>query len=160
MLFTSESTGAGTSTVQIRTRVRRRDAFLGFHRSRSLRILFLTNAHNSLSQRALLDLSFKGGHSVRVEIARSEDSMLQAVADHHPELIICPFLTKRVPMQIWSDSTVPCWIVHPGIEGDRGISALDWALLRGTSTWGVTGMLMCSCVALDSGAAHAVLPYL
>lgn len=115
------------------------NAFLGFHRSRSLRILFLTNAHNSLSQRALLDLSLKGGHSVRVEIARSEDSMLQAVADHRPELIICPFLTKRVPMQIWSNSTVPCWIVHPGIEGDRGISALDWALLRGTSTWGVTG---------------------
>ena len=31
-----------------------------------------------------------------------------------------------------------CLIVHPGIVGDRGPSALDWAILRGAGQWGVT----------------------
>ena len=31
-----------------------------------------------------------------------------------------------------------CLVVHPGIRGDRGPSALDWAILDGESAWGVT----------------------
>jgi putative two-component system hydrogenase maturation factor HypX/HoxX len=31
-----------------------------------------------------------------------------------------------------------CLIVHPGIVGDRGPSALDWAIQEGESEWGVT----------------------
>jgi hypothetical protein len=105
---------------------------------RPLRILFLTNAHNSLSQRAYLELVHRGGHSVNVELATSEKSMVDAVERHQPELIICPFLTKRVPERIWRDTKVPCLVVHPGVEGDRGISAIDWALHGGKPEWGVT----------------------
>jgi putative two-component system hydrogenase maturation factor HypX/HoxX len=31
-----------------------------------------------------------------------------------------------------------CLVIHPGIVGDRGPSALDWAILAGESSWGVT----------------------
>ena len=105
---------------------------------KSLRILFLTNAHNSLSQRLYLELAFRHGHSVVVELARDEAHMIAAVADHNPGVIICPFLTKRVPEVIWANTRIPCWIVHPGIQGDRGISAIDWALANGVREWGVT----------------------
>jgi hypothetical protein len=74
--------------------------------SRPLRILFLTNAHNSLSQRAYLELVHRGGHSVNVELATSEKAMVDAVERHQPELIVCPFLTKRVPERIWRDTKV------------------------------------------------------
>jgi putative two-component system hydrogenase maturation factor HypX/HoxX len=33
---------------------------------------------------------------------------------------------------------VRCLIVHPGIRGDKGPSALDWAILEGETRWGVT----------------------
>jgi putative two-component system hydrogenase maturation factor HypX/HoxX len=29
-------------------------------------------------------------------------------------------------------------VVHPGIVGDRGPSALDWAIRRASANWGVT----------------------
>ncbi len=80
-----------------------------------MRILFLTNAHNSLSQRAYLELVHRGGHSVNVELAISEKAMLDAVERHQPELIVCPFLTKRVPERIWRDSKVSL----RGGPGDR-----------------------------------------
>ena len=53
-------------------------------------------------------------------------------------MIICPFLTKRIPEQLWSNDRVPCLVVHPGIEGDRGKHSLDWALHQNSSQWGVT----------------------
>ena len=31
-----------------------------------------------------------------------------------------------------------CLIVHPGVRGDRGPSALDWAILNREQRWGVT----------------------
>ena len=31
-----------------------------------------------------------------------------------------------------------CLVVHPGIEGDRGPSSLDWCIALGEKTWGVT----------------------
>jgi putative two-component system protein, hydrogenase maturation factor HypX/HoxX len=41
-----------------------------------------------------------------------------------------------VPQQIWG--TQLCLILHPGIEGDRGPSSLDWAIDNNLSQWGVT----------------------
>ena len=64
--------------------------------------------------------------------------MVAAAHAFKPDLIVCPFLTKRVPDAIWKNTSVPCLVVHPGIEGDRGISALDWALVEGKQEWGVT----------------------
>jgi putative two-component system protein, hydrogenase maturation factor HypX/HoxX len=46
-------------------------------------ILFLTSAHNSLSQRLLTELTDRD-HRVAVALATSEEAMLTAVAEHAP----------------------------------------------------------------------------
>ena len=100
-----------------------------------MRILFLTTAHNSLSQRAFVELVDRG-HRVIVVIASSEAVMLEAVEREHPDLIVAPMLKKVIPASIWQQYT--CIIVHPGIKGDRGPSSLDWAILNACEEWGVT----------------------
>jgi putative two-component system protein, hydrogenase maturation factor HypX/HoxX len=102
---------------------------------RSLRILFLVSAHNSLSQRALIALSERG-HEVSVAVVASGEQMEAAVARHQPELIVCPFLKRIIPESIWANHR--CLIVHPGPRGDRGGSSLDWAVELGMGEWGVT----------------------
>ncbi len=100
-----------------------------------MKILFLTTAHNSLSQRAFVELVDRG-HTVVVVIASSEKVMLEAVERQHPHLIVAPMLKKVIPASIWQHHT--CIIVHPGIKGDRGPSSLDWAILNACEEWGVT----------------------
>jgi putative two-component system hydrogenase maturation factor HypX/HoxX len=100
-----------------------------------MKIHFLTSAHNSLSQRLLIELTERG-HVVTVSLAESEDAMFNAVAEHSPELIVAPMLKTAIPEAIWSKHT--CLIVHPGIKGDRGPSSLDWSILSGEKEWGVT----------------------
>ncbi|XP_047130059.1 hydrogenase maturation factor HoxX-like isoform X2 [Hydra vulgaris] len=63
--------------------------------------------------------------------------MLKYSKDYNHDLIICPFLTKCVPREVWS-KTKPCLIVHPGIQGDRGMNSLDWAIKENKLQWGVT----------------------
>jgi putative two-component system protein, hydrogenase maturation factor HypX/HoxX len=100
-----------------------------------MKIVFLTTAHNSLSQRAFVELVDRG-HRVVVVIASSEEVMLKAVEREHPDLIVAPMLKKVIPASIWQHYT--CLIVHPGIKGDRGPSSLDWAILNACEEWGVT----------------------
>src|SRR6266446_5398625 len=100
-----------------------------------MNIVFLTTAHNSLSQRAFVELVDRG-HTVIVVIASSEEVMLEAVEREHPDLIVAPMLKKVIPASIWQQHT--CIIVHPGIKGDRGPSSLDWAILNACEEWGVT----------------------
>ncbi|KAF2755922.1 ClpP/crotonase [Pseudovirgaria hyperparasitica] len=90
-----------------------------------MRILFLCTAHNSLSQRLYLALS--PSHDVTIELAISEDVMITAAELARPDVVICPFLTARVPKVIYDNYTT--LIVHPGPPGDVGPSALDWVLL-------------------------------
>ncbi len=100
-----------------------------------MKILFLTTAHNGLSQRAFVELVDRG-HRVVVVLASSEEVMLAAVEREHPDLIVAPMLKKVIPASIWQHHT--CLIIHPGIKGDRGPSSLDWAILNGHQEWGVT----------------------
>ena len=60
----------------------------------------------------------------------------EAVALFKPDLIVAPYLRRAIPASIWQRHV--CLIVHPGIVGDRGPSALDWALQEGAAEWGVT----------------------
>lgn len=105
------------------------------HPPRSLRVLSLVSAHNSLSQRAWSELTALG-HEVAVAIVSSAGEMEAAVAAYRPALIVCPILKKQIPESIWA--THPCLIVHPGPPGDRGPSSLDWAIELGLREWGVT----------------------
>ncbi|MFJ7279478.1 hydrogenase maturation protein [Kitasatospora sp. NPDC098663] len=100
-----------------------------------MRILLIASAFNSLTQRVHTELRGRG-HQVAVQLALGDEAMRTAVDRTDPELIICPMLTKAVPQDIWSTRTV--LIVHPGPQGDRGPSSLDWAITEGADRWGVT----------------------
>ncbi|WP_244210912.1 hydrogenase maturation protein [Amycolatopsis kentuckyensis] len=102
-----------------------------------MKILLLCSSFNGLSQRAWLLLRARG-HRVTVQIARDPHDIAIAAGAVDPELIICPFLRQRVPEEVWRRHRTI--IIHPGPEGDRGPSALDWAIMDAEPTWGVTAL--------------------
>jgi len=102
-----------------------------------MRILLLATAYNSLTQRTHVELAYRG-HDVSIELALSDEVMIEAVELYQPDLIIAPFLKKAIPETIWRRHT--CIIIHPGIKGDRGPSSLDWAILNNAEEWGVTAL--------------------
>ena len=120
------------------------------------RLLFLTDAHNSMSQHLKL-VAERRGCSVVVALATSPDAMRTAVADARPDIVVCPILTKPVPEDVWSrgasSAKPPVLIVHPGIAGDRGPHAVDWAVRRSCDTWGVT--LLEASAEMDAGDVWA-----
>ncbi len=103
--------------------------------NRSLRILFLTHSFNSLAQRLYVELS-ELGHDVSVEFDIDDVVTAEAAGLYAPDLIIAPYLRRAIPEQIWRRHV--CLVLHPGIRGDRGPSALDWAIVNGEAEWGVT----------------------
>ena len=100
-----------------------------------MKILFLTHSFNSLAQRLFVELT-RHGHEISIEFDINDAVAIQAVEMYQPTLIIAPFLKRAIPEKIWR--RYPCFIVHPGIIGDRGPSALDWAMMVGHQLWGVT----------------------
>ncbi len=100
-----------------------------------MRILLLCHAFNSLSQRLYCDLGARG-HQLSVEFDIADSVAEEAVALFRPDLIVAPYLRRAIPASIWAQHC--CLIVHPGIVGDRGPSALDWAIQEGEQAWGVT----------------------
>ena len=100
-----------------------------------MRILFLTHSFNSLTQRLYAELSARG-HEISIEFDINDTVAEQAVALFRPQLVVAPYLRRAIPESIWSKYV--CLIVHPGVVGDRGPSALDWAIQEGERGWGVT----------------------
>lgn len=100
-----------------------------------MRILVLCHSLNSLTQR-LFDALAADGHDLSVEFDIADSVTEEAVALFQPDLLLAPFLKRAIPESVWS--RLPCLVVHPGIVGDRGPSALDWAIQRGEAAWGVT----------------------
>ncbi|MCU0896803.1 MAG: hydrogenase maturation protein [Burkholderiales bacterium] len=100
-----------------------------------MRILFLTHSFNSLTQRLYVELCARG-HDVTIEFDVNDSVSEEAVRLARPDLVIAPFLKRAIPASIWR--SVRCLVVHPGIKGDRGPSALDWAIQEGEREWGVT----------------------
>lgn len=100
-----------------------------------MKILFLTHSFNRLTQRLYAELAGLG-HEVSVEFDIADSVSEEAVALWQPDLILAPFLKRAIPESIWRNHL--CWIVHPGVVGDRGPSALDWAIMNGETEWGVT----------------------
>ncbi len=100
-----------------------------------MRILFLTHAFNSLSQRLFVELQ-RQGHEVSVEFDINDEIALEAVRIFIPDLIIAPYLKRAIPESIWREHV--CLVLHPGICGDRGPSAIDWAIMNRETRWGVT----------------------
>ena len=100
-----------------------------------MKILFLTHSFNSLAQRLYIELA-RRGHEVSIEFDINDAVTVQAVELYRPDLIVAPFLKRAIPEALWRNHT--CFVVHPGIVGDRGQSALDWAIMRDCTEWGVT----------------------
>ncbi len=100
-----------------------------------MRILLLVHSFNSLSQRVFVELDERG-HEVSVEFDVNDANTIEAVELFSPDVIIAPFLKRAIPEAIWKNHL--CLIVHPGIEGDKGPSAVDWAILKDEKQWGVT----------------------
>ena len=100
-----------------------------------MRILLLTHAFNSLTQRLGAELAQRG-HEISIEFDIADSVTEEAVALFRPDLIVAPYLRRAIPASVWSRHV--CLVVHPGIPGDRGPSALDWAMQEGAGEWGVT----------------------
>ncbi len=100
-----------------------------------MKILILCHSFNSLSQRLHCELAARG-HELSVEFDINDHVTREAVALFAPDLVLAPFLKRAIPDDLCT--TVPCLVVHPGPPGDAGPSALDWAILKGESEWGVT----------------------
>ena len=101
-----------------------------------MRILLISSAFSGLTQRFYTELE-DAGHLVSVELHQGDsEQLIKGVSMFKPDLIFCPYLTKRIPKQLYQKYT--CLIVHPGIKGDRGPSSLDWAIQNGELEWGVT----------------------
>ncbi|KAK3584076.1 hypothetical protein CHS0354_012543 [Potamilus streckersoni] len=104
---------------------------------KGLKVLLISDAKNSFTNRVEQTLIWLKAEVDSVATRKGKE-MISAVNHFNPEIIVCPFLTARVPEAIWSKKERPCLIVHPGIAGDRSLSAIDLALLSGQSEWGVT----------------------
>jgi putative two-component system protein, hydrogenase maturation factor HypX/HoxX len=100
-----------------------------------MKILLLTHAFNSLTQRLHVELS-RREHMVSVEFDINDTVTREAVDLFEPDLILATFLKRAIPRDLYDKNL--CLIVHPGPPGDRGPSALDWAILKGATEWGVT----------------------
>ncbi|VVP83857.1 hydrogenase maturation protein [Pseudomonas fluorescens] len=106
---------------------------------RPLNIILLSSAFNGLTQRAWLELR-EAGHSPSVALFTDEQTVCEQIENSGADLVICPFLKDRVPEALWSNAERPVVIIHPGIVGDRGASALDWAISNELPSWGVTAL--------------------
>lgn len=101
-----------------------------------MRILLISTAFSGLTQRFYTELC-DAGFEVTVALHSGDEIHLEeSVKSFEPALIVCPYLTRRIPETIYRHYT--CLIVHPGIKGDRGPSSLDWAIQENEQEWGVT----------------------
>lgn len=115
-----------------------------------MRILFITHSFNSLTQRLFCELAARG-HELSVEFDIADSVTEEAVERFRPDLLLAPFLKRAIPASVWS--VLPCFVVHPGVPGDRGPSALEWAIRRGETHWGVT--VLQAEVEMDAGPVWA-----
>lgn len=99
-----------------------------------MRILLVVSSFNSLTQRVFTYLKDMG-HIVSVEFFIDDDSIKNELARFQPDIILCPFLKKYIPKEIFSQ--FPTFILHPGIYGDRGHNSLDHAIKNDKKEWGV-----------------------
>ncbi|MGM9444126.1 hydrogenase maturation protein [Streptomyces murinus] len=118
-------------------------------------ILLVASAFNSLCQRVYAELSDRG-HRVDVVLAsQGAEPVRAAVRERAPDLVIAPMLTTALPEDVWREHI--CLIVHPGPPGDRGPSALDWAVAAEAPEWGVT--VLQAEAGMDAGPVWAAEPF-
>ena len=106
------------------------------------RILLISTSINSLTNAVHLHLQETGKYELDVANVSCERDIQEVVERVKPDLVICPYLTKKIPPEVYKKYI--CWIVHPGIVGDRGAYSIDYTLLKfedwkpESERWGVT----------------------
>ncbi len=116
-----------------------------------MRILLISSAFSGLTQRFYTELE-DAGYVVSVELHSGVlEQLIEGVNLFKPDLILCPFLTRYLPKEIYENTK--CLIVHPGIKGDKGPSSLDWAIQNNEAEWGVS--LLEAAEEMDAGAIWA-----
>lgn len=96
-----------------------------------LKTVFLCSAFNGLSQKVWAFFSPLFEQSILI-VGISSDRIHQ----FKPDLIICPYLQDYIPAEIFEN--YPCLVIHPGPPGEAGPNSLNWAVLEGIKTWGVS----------------------
>ena len=119
-----------------------------------MRILLLAHSFNSLTQRLWVELAALG-HELSLELDVSDALTADAVRRFAPDLVLAPFLKRAIAEDVWR--SVRCLVIHPGIVGDRGPSALDWAVQDGETDWGAT-VLQANAV-MDAGDIWATAEF-
>lgn len=126
------------------------------------KILLLSTSINSLTTAVQLHLTDTTNYTIDLAAVNSSNDIQQIVGEKNPDLVICPYLTKKIPAEIYN--TYNCWIVHPGIVGDRGAYSLDYALLgvknwkSESQKWGVT--ILQASEEYDAGAIWSTKEFL
>jgi putative two-component system hydrogenase maturation factor HypX/HoxX len=115
-----------------------------------MKVLLVATAYNSLTQSIQVELNALG-HETSIELALSESVVFEAAAKFDPGLILAPMLKTRIPEEVWRKYL--CLVIHPGPEGDRGPSSLDWAISLDAKSWGVT--LLQATGEMDAGPVWA-----
>ena len=106
------------------------------------KVLLISTSVNSLTNAVHMHLQETSKYELDVASVSCSKDIQEAVDRIKPDLVLCPFLTKKIPLEVYRNYL--CWIVHPGIVGDRGAYSLDYALTdfeEGKSErgrWGVT----------------------
>ncbi len=100
-----------------------------------MKLTLLVTTFNSLSQMVYTKLKALG-HQVDVVYAIDDAQMVAEMEAFNPDIIICPYLKKFVPKEIFT--LYPTFIIHPGIIGDKGAFSLDNAIREEKEEWGVT----------------------
>ncbi|MFR9796530.1 enoyl-CoA hydratase-related protein [Streptomyces sp. MS06] len=118
-------------------------------------ILLVATAFNSLCQRVYAELTDRGHRAEVVLASHGDEAVRAAVREVRPELIVAPMLRTALPEDVWRGRT--CLVVHPGPPGDRGPSALDWALADGVPRWAVT--VLQAEAGMDAGDIWAAVPF-
>jgi len=108
--------------------------------------LLVSTGYNGLTQRVHTELADKG-HEVKFRLAISPDHIRESVNAVKPDFVICPFLQQKIPEDVCQKHL--CLVFHPGIPGDGGPHAIDWAILNKEKEWG--GILLQATEELDAG---------
>lgn len=111
-----------------------------------MKIMILASAFSGLTQRVLRE-AIVLGHEVEQHYHLRADVLRRQLETFHPDVVLCPYLVQRIPNDILRRYL--CLVVHPGIEGDRGPSSLDWCIVAGQKNWGVT--LLQAAEQMDAG---------
>jgi putative two-component system hydrogenase maturation factor HypX/HoxX len=71
-----------------------------------VRVLFLTHAFNSLTQRLYVELTALG-HEISIEFDINDSVTTEAVELFKPHLILAPYLRRAIPEAVWREACLP-----------------------------------------------------